>query len=332
MTEERPKVVVTSPGFDREGSRAASRLRAEGFDVTFSPMLKKREEAELIGLLQDAVAIIASSEPLTAAVIAGAPELRLIARTGVGTDTVDLDAARTRGITVVNTPHANVSTCAEHAVALILAVLRSLVELDACVRAGKWDKAPRGRLLDLRDLRVGIVGFGAIGMAVAHRLESFGADIRAHDVGTPADSGATELVPLAQLLDWAEVVTLHVPLLDGTRKLIGARAFEQMRPDAVLVNTSRGGVVDQDALVDALRRGSIRAAALDVFTQEPLGDSPLLGMANVLLTPHVGGLSERSEQRMLDGCVRAVVDLLGYGVPAGWGVGEPYRVILGAAR
>jgi D-3-phosphoglycerate dehydrogenase len=330
MRNGRLRVVVTSPGFDREGSQAAGRLQASGFDVTYSPLLGRREDRELIELLHGAVAIIASSEPLSAAVIESAPDLRLIARTGVGTDSVDLAAARSHGITVINTPYANVTTCADHAVALILAILRSLVELDAMLRAGTWNKSPQGRLVELRDLRIGIVGFGEIGKAVARRLDAFGAEIRASDTRARAARGVT-IVPLADLLAWSDLVTLHVPLLDGTRQLINAAALEAMRPGAVLVNTSRGGVIDQDALVDALACGRLRAAALDVFEQEPLGDSPLLTMSNVLLTPHVGGLSEQAEERMLDGCVRAVVELLAAGTSADWPPGEPYGVVVETA-
>ncbi|MHB8688785.1 MAG: NAD(P)-dependent oxidoreductase [Candidatus Dormibacteraceae bacterium] len=295
-----------------------------GLRIRHAPRTQNRTPVELIALLEDVVAAIASSDPFDAKVLKAARNLKVIARTGVGTDSIDLAAAKANHVIVITT-QASVETCADHTIAMMLAALRQVVGNDAAVRAGKWSRTqlPLG---DLHGARVGIVGAGRIGSAVARRLTAFGSAIRICD---PALQSSEEprLASLTELLAWADIVTLHVPLIASTRGLLGEREIRAMRSSAILVNTSRGGIVDERALVSALRSDRIRGAALDVFEHEPPVDSELLQITNVTLSPHVGGLSEGSMQEMLGVCVGAVLDVLFDGMPREGSRPQEYQVI-----
>jgi phosphoglycerate dehydrogenase-like enzyme len=210
----------------------------------------------------------------------------------------------------------NDEVVADHTLALILAALRRVVESDASVRRGEWRRGSELPAWDLHGATVGIVGLGAIGRAVARRLLGFDCTLLAYDIEDhPVDH--VERVSLAELLRRSEIVTVHVPLVESTRGLIGARELALTRPGAIVVNTSRGGVVEEEALVAALRSGRIRAAALDVFAHEPPAGSPLLDLSNVVLTAHLAGMSEASITRMLRLAAQAVVTVLEGGQPAG---------------
>lgn len=234
--------------------------------------------------------------------IEAAPRLRIIARHGAGYDTVDVAAAREHGVAVTVTADANAVSVAEHAFALILAVVRRVAAADAGVRQGSWDQARRAAVgLELDGKTLGLVGFGRIGQRVARMAAAFDMTVLATDPAADA-AVARELgvrpAPLPELLAASDVVSLHVPLLPATRGLIDARALAGVRPGAVLVNTSRGGLVDEAALVDALDRGLLSGAGLDVFEEEPLpAGSPLL-RADVTLTPHCGGQTVEAMRRV----------------------------------
>lgn len=288
---------MTWAGYDDAGPSTGARLLAAGLRPRLAPKTGARSAREVAALLDGAVGAIVSTDPFDAGVFASAPELRVIARVGVGTDSIDLGAATAAGVVVTVTPGANNETAADHAVALILASVRRLVEHDAAVRRGEW---PRGGPLtpwDLFGATVGLVGYGAIGKAVGKRLAGFGVRLLVADPAVAAVPGAT-VVDLPELLRRAQVVSLHAPLTVGTRALIGPEELALMRRDAILVNTARGGLVDELALARALAAGSIRAAALDVFSDEPAVPDALLAGPNVTMTPHIGGLSERSIERM----------------------------------
>jgi glyoxylate reductase len=235
------------------------------------------------------------TDRVDADLIAAASRLRAISNYAVGVDNVDLEAATERGIPVGHTPGVLTDSTADLAVALMLGISRRLCEGDAFVRHGEWRTWEPDLLLgrDLHRATVGVVGFGRIGRAVARRLEGFGCEIL-HASGT---SG----VPLAELLERSDFVTLHTPLTDATRGLIDAEALGRMRPTAYLVNTARGPIVDTAALADALRRGQIAGAALDVTDPEPLpGDHPLLDAPNLLVVPHLGSATHATRERMAD--------------------------------
>jgi glyoxylate reductase len=221
------------------------------------------------------------------------PRLRAIANMAVGTDNIDVAAAAERGIAVGNTPDVLTDATADLAFALLLALARRIVPGAAKVRAGQWRtwEPAAGLGADLAEATLGIVGWGRIGQAVARRAEGFGMEL----VHSSRSSG----VPLGDLLERADFVSLHTPLSAQTRHLIGADALARMKPTALLVNTARGGVVDQDALRAELNAGEIAGAALDVTEPEPLpADHPLLDAPNLLVVPHVGSATVRTRARM----------------------------------
>jgi phosphoglycerate dehydrogenase-like enzyme len=306
---ERDHVLVTWMRFDPDDDRTGGRLRAAGLDVRHAPKLGARRPAEVAELAAGAVAAIVSTDPFDAAVFAAAPRLRVIARVGVGTDSIDLAAATAAGVVVTTTPGANHETAADHAVALILAAARRIVEHDASIRRGEWSRGGALTPWDVHGATVGLVGYGAIGRAVARRLEGFGVRLLVADPAVGAADGA-EVVALAELLARADVVSLHLPLTESTRGLIGTEELAAMRPEAILVNTARGGLVDEAALAGALGGGRLRAAALDVFADEPRVGGGLLALPNVVLTPHIGGLSEQSIARMTAEAAECVVAAL----------------------
>jgi phosphoglycerate dehydrogenase-like enzyme len=308
---DQPKhhVVVTWPDYDADGEHLGRALTRAGLSLRLAPKLGARSAREVRALVQGASGAIVSTDPFDAAVLAGSTALRVIARVGVGVDSIDLDAATAHGVAVTVTPGVNEGTVADHTVALMLAAARRICEQDAAVRRGEWDRTGEHVASLLSGSTVGLIGFGHIGRVVAERLRGFQVRVLVNDPIAP-DDASVEAVGLDALLASCDVVSLHVPLLPSTRGLIGARELALMRPDAILVNTARGGVVDEAALVDALERGRLRAAALDVFADEPPAGSRLLAMRNVVLSPHIAGLSLRSVQDMTRSATSSVIDVL----------------------
>lgn len=320
----RGTVLVTYGGFALEHPEAGGALSAAGLKLRICPRSDRRTPEQLSEVLGDAVAAIADADPFDAAVLRAAGQLRVIARTGVGLDSIDLEAATREGVVVMTTPGTNNETVADHAVALMLAALRNLGQLDATVRAGAW----RDFSLPLSQLHgstVGLLGYGAIGRAVGRRVEAFGVRLLVHD---PLGAASGELVGLDELLRCSDVVSLHLPLTPETTRLIDARRLAAMRPGAVLVNTSRGPIVDEQALLDALRQGRLGGAGLDVFEVEPPGRGALSRMPNVVLSPHVAGISAQSNLAMSKMATQCVLSALA-GAPMG-AIANPD--VLGALR
>ncbi|TAK61246.1 MAG: D-glycerate dehydrogenase [Dehalococcoidia bacterium] len=245
------------------------------------------------------------------ALIDGAPRLRVISTMAVGYDNIDVAAATTRGIPVGHTPGVLTETTADLAFALILACARRIVEAECLLRDGRWRTWDPGLLLghDVHGATLGIVGFGKIGQAVARRAAGFGMRVvYASRAAVAEPHPPAERVPLEELLRVADFVSLHVPLTDETRGLIGGAELRSMKPTAILINTARGGIVDQAALVRALEERSIAGAGLDVMETEPLSlDDPLLRAPNVVLLPHIGSASHATRTRMasmaVDNCL-----------------------------
>ena len=287
------KVLVAEP-LDPAG---LARLREAGHEVVECAGLAGRALADA---LHDVHALVVSEGlRVTEEVLRGAPSLRIVVCVGSGLDPVDLAAARERGVQVADTPLAGVVSVAEHTFALLLALERHLTRADADLRRGGWSPLQHvGRELHGRVL--GLVGFGRVGREVAWRARAFGMDVRWSDA--PLDLGPagyewTRRVTLEELLPQADVLSLHVPLTRATRGLIGASELARLKAGAVLVNCARGGVVEERALCEALASGRLRGAALDVFATEPPGESPLLALPNVVLTPHVGGATVEARRR-----------------------------------
>lgn len=243
--------------------------------------------------------IIRSSVRVDAELLATASRLKVVGRAGTGLDNVDVDAASQRGVRVINTPGANAIAAAEHTMALLLALCRHVPQADASLRVGEWT---RGRFLGVQLYRktLGIVGLGRVGAQVAERARAFGMTVIAFSPHVSADVARelkVTLVDLDDLLDCADFITLHTALTSQTRGLIDAAAIARMKPGVRLVNCARGALVDEAALVDALRSGHVAGAALDVFTDEPLpADSPLRALPNVVLTPHLAASTVEAQR------------------------------------
>jgi D-3-phosphoglycerate dehydrogenase / 2-oxoglutarate reductase len=263
----------------------------------------------------DCVAVITRSAGFSAAAIEAAPALRVIGSHGVGVDAVDVPLATDRGIAVVNAPHTNVRSVAEHAIALIFALAKSLVAADGATRAGDLGFKYRARLIELAGLTLGIVGFGSIGRQTALLGKAIGLRVIAHSLETEphvyAQAGVEPVSELRDLLAQSDIVSLHLPLTTSTRALIGSSELSAMRPGSFLINTGRGGVVDEAALLDALNHGPLAGAGLDVFTREDMPlDHPLLRHERVLLTPHIAGSTEASLARTAEEVARGILAVL----------------------
>ena len=279
-------------------------------------LLDERYPAELLAGFEvvrkphgDVVAVLTMpGRAVREELMAQLPALRVVGTATVGFDHVDLDAAERRGVAVVSVPDYCTEEVADHTLALLYALLRGVVALDRQVSSGRWDAKGAGPLRMLAGLRVGIVGLGRIGGAVATRLLALGAEVWANDV-LPVARDGVRLVELDDLLTECDAVTLHVPLTRETRGLVGRAQLAAMRPGALLVNTARGAVVDVGAVLEALRRGHLGGAALDVLPQEPPPVAPLA--PNLIVTPHAAYYSEASEQRSYRLCIARVREVLG---------------------
>ena len=279
---------------------ALDRLRAtHEVDVWGDGAPPSREElVARVGEVEGLLCML--SDRIDAGVIAAAPRLRAIANYAVGTDNIDLDAARARGVAVGNTPDVLTESTADLAFALMLAAARRLPAAERSVRADEWQtwEATRWNGADVCGATLGIVGFGRIGRAVARRAEGFAMTVL-----------ATRATPLGELLERSDFVSLHCPLTPQTHHLIDAAALARMKSTAILVNTARGPVIDQRALADALRSGTIAGAALDVADPEPMrADDPLLEAPNLIVLPHIGSATHGTRAQMTE---LAVTNLIG---------------------
>jgi len=257
--------------------------------------------------------LVRSATKVTAEVLAAAPELRVVVRAGTGLDNVDRAAAEARGVAVRNTPNANTLSVAELTFGMLLALERHLAPASADLQAGRWEKSRYvGRELHGRTL--GLLGFGRIGREVALRARAFGMPVVAHDplVRTaPAGFDWVRFADRDTVLAESDVLSLHVPLESSTRHAVSTREFSLMKPDAVLVNASRGGVVDEAALHAALTSGGLRGAAVDVFEKEPAApDHPLLKLPNVLPLPHLGASTLEAQRRAGTDAAAALLEAL----------------------
>ncbi len=275
------------------GSAAERLLRTLG-DVTVHTERGADQEAELIRRVDDADAVLSlrAYSRFSEAVLVACPSLRLISIWGTGTDNVDLAVCAARNVAVLNTPGVNAHAVAEHALALMLAVTRRIPAADRAVRGGEW---PRALLVQLEGKTLGVVGFGAIGRRVATLATAFGMRVLVStwgpDDGRSASVGASH-VDIETLLGESDVVSLHMRLTSETKEIISRDRLRLMKPTAFLVNTARAGLVNREALADALRAGRLAGAALDVFHQEPIAaDDPLRSLPNVVLTPHNAGMT-----------------------------------------
>ncbi len=304
-----PRVVGTS--LDAGSGPHIDIFRAAGFEfreVDRRLDLKKAED--LVAALADADSVVAGSEPYTQAVLDRLPKLGLISRSGVGYDAIDLAACDRAGVIVTTTPGVNHHSVAEHTLALLFGVARGFPEADRRVRAGKWKRMIGPRVMGST---LGIVGLGRIGQAVVTRAIGVGMHVLACEPRPSQsflESWPVELTSLDDLLSRSDYVSLHSPFTPETKHLINTQTLSRMKPGSVLINTARGGLVDENALYAALRSGRLRAAGLDVFETEPLPlDSPLLQLDNVLLCGHSAGLDNESRHDTFKMCAETTIAL-----------------------
>lgn len=269
---------------------------------------------ELAFQIQDADAVIAGLEEYSDKLISSARKLKVISRYGVGYDAVDLDAAKKQGVLVTTTPGANGESVADLAIALMMSVARNIPLMHGSLLAGQSVR-PSG--LELWGKTIGILGTGRIGQAVARRCSGFNMKILGYDMfqsSTFTDELGGAYVELSALFENADFVSLHLPLNSDTRRIIGAATLKSMKSNAIIINTARGGLIDEHALYLALKAGEIRGAGLDVTESELLEESPLLGLENCVLTPHAGAATDEASSKMSLLAAQNVVDVLNTGV------------------
>lgn len=301
----KPTILVTGADLAAEAVALLS-----DFELVFAG--KTPSEDHLVSLCEahDPVAMIVRYGRITPRVIAAATSLRVISKHGSGIDTINVEAARQRGVDVRAAAGANAIAVAEHALALMLACAKSVVPLHERMLAGHWDKSTH-KSLELAGKTLGLVGLGAIGARVAAYGHSLGMRVIAHDPYAKSAPAGVALLPLADVLREADVLSLHCPLTDANRHMLNGASIAGMRDGAVIINTARGGLIDEAALIAALKSGKIRAAGLDSFAIEPLEDSARFhGIPGLILSPHVGGVSSEAYVRMGVDAARNVLSSL----------------------
>jgi D-3-phosphoglycerate dehydrogenase / 2-oxoglutarate reductase len=298
---------------EKVSSSAVNLLR----EPTWNVITPDQVNGNLPQILETADALIVrSAVQVDAALLEHAPKLRVIGRAGVGVDNVDLEAATRKGIAVMNTPGGNAVAVAEQTIGVMLAMARFLCKADAGMHAGKWDKKSL-QGTELRGKTLGIVGLGKIGMEVAKRARAFSMEVVGHDPFVSAAVAKEQnirLVTLDEMYAAADYLTLHVGLTPQTTGMINADSLKKMKKGVRIVNCARGELVNEQALIDALKSGHVAGAALDVFTKEPLKDSPLQSMDNVILTPHIGGSTNEAQEAVGVQIAMQVKEYLKHGV------------------
>ena len=287
----------------------------ERYAVLYDPGLVDDPPALMAAVADARALIVRNRTQVLGPLLEAAPALRVIGRLGIGLDNIDLAACRARGIAVCPAHGANAQAVAEYVIAVTLLLLRGAYGSSAALRAGAW---PRTALIgrEIAGKRLGLVGLGVIARALASRAQALGMSVVAFDPLLPAEDPAwasIDRLSLPALLAESDVVSLHVPLNDNTRHLLDVDAIDAMKPGALLINTARGGIVDEVAMVAALREGKLAGAALDVFEKEPLdtqAGSKFAGLENLVLTPHIAGLTEESNRRVGEITVANVCQVL----------------------
>ena len=301
------KIIVA----DKISERGTALLRDAGWEI------KTPSAADLPSEIADADALIVrSATKVTPTLLEKAKKLRAVGRAGVGVDNVDMDAATRHGVLVMNTPGGNAVSVAEHTFALMLSLARAVPQANASTQAGKWEKSAFSGT-ELRGKTLGLVGLGRVGMEVARRASAMEMKVLAYDpFVTPAAAreAEVELLPLDQVLACADFLSLHCSLSDATQKLINADAIAKMKKGVRVINCARGELIDESAFAEALKSGQIAGAALDTFAQEPPKNSPLIGLPNVIATPHIAGSTAEAQEEVGTAIAQQVRDYLAEGL------------------
>jgi D-3-phosphoglycerate dehydrogenase len=300
------KIIVA----DKISERGIALLKETGWSIVLPAATALAAEiADADGL------VVRSATKVNRELLEKAPKLRVIGRAGVGVDNVDMEAATNRGVLVMNTPGGNAVSVAEHTFALMLALARSVASSNTAIQAGRWEKSSSG--VELRGKTLGLIGLGRVGIEVAKRARIFGMDVIAYDpyvTQAAAREVEVELLPLEDVLKRADVISLHTALSPATEKMINAAAIAQMKKGARLVNCARGELIDEVALAEALQSGQLAGAAVDTFAKEPPKDSPLIGLPNVIATPHIAGSTAEAQEQVGTLIAQQVRDYLAEGL------------------
>lgn len=295
--------VLTSPSsMGQCGSEPFDLLRENGYEIINNPFGRKLTEEEVIEIAKDCVGIVAGVEPLTARVMDALPQLKCISRVGVGMDSVDLEYAKQKGIIVVNTPDGPTRGVAELTLAMTLSLLRRIPQADAALHQRKWKKQIGNLFLGKT---VGVIGMGRIGKMVAEMFRALGNPVIGYDPFANRDwakAHGVEICSFGEVLEQADILTLHIPGNKDKSPVLTLAELNKMKKGAFLINISRGGVVDEDALFAALKYGPLAGAAIDVYTKEPY-DGPLCDLENIIMTPHLGSYAKEGKLQMeIDAC------------------------------
>ena len=285
------KIAITTTTFGVYDDSPLLECKKKGFEVILNSFNRKLKSDELVGFARDAIGLIAGTELISEETLSLLPSLKVISRCGTALSNIDMEAAKRLGIKVYNTPDAPTRAVAELTVGLVLDLLRKITLMDREIRCHKWQKI-MGNLL--YDKKIGIVGFGRIGQKVAELLEAFGCHIAYTDPLVEKAAGRPKRFSLEELLCWADIVCLHV---SGESEILGETQIKTMKKGGWLVNVSRGKVGDENALFEALKKGHLSGAAIDVFEKEPYS-GPLKELDNVILTPHIGSYAKEARVKM----------------------------------
>jgi D-3-phosphoglycerate dehydrogenase len=308
----------------------ADPISKEGIDILGScaevDVKTELTPEEIISIIGDYEALVVRSQTkVTAEVIAAGKKLQVIGRAGVGVDNVDIEEATRRGIVVVNAPTGNTISAAEHTIALLLALARHIPQANAVLKSGVWNRSAFMGT-EVRNKTLGIIGLGNVGSEVARRARGLEMKLIAHDPFISTDHARNlqvELVPLKQLLKEADFITLHTPLTSQTKKLIGAKELALVKPTVRIINTARGGLIDEEALAKAVKEGRVAGAAIDVFSTEPATESIFFDSDNIIVTPHLGASTTEAQAMAAKDVAEQVVDVFN-GRPAKYSVNAPF--------
>ena len=292
------KVLVTPRSFGQTDKYAFQMLEDAGFCVIRNDTGGILSEAQLLGYISDCEGVILGVDPLTSTVIEKSPKLKAVAKYGVGVDNIDLEACKERGISVSRTVGANADAVADYAFALMLAVARNIIPIDASCRKSDWGKTSA---LDVNGKILGLIGLGAIGKGVVTRASGFGMRVLAYDVFWDekyAISAGIERMSVAEICEQADFISIHAPLTEQTRNMIGEEQIKKMKKTAIIINTARGGIIDEAALLAALKKGQIFGAGIDAFEVEPPTNTEWFTLPNVVLGSHCAASTAGAIEKM----------------------------------
>jgi len=304
------KILITPRSFASFSDKPLKMLTERDFKIKRNNTGRPYKKEEMLKLIKDVDGIIIGIDELSAEIIEEANELKVISKYGIGLDNIDINMATNKKIVVTNTPTANVDAVADLTFGLILSLARRVPEADRKTKGAKWGKII-GK--SVWEKTIGIIGLGKIGRQVVKRAKGFEMNILVFDIVKDkkfAQKYGIKYVDLEKLLRQSDYITIHIPLNDATRNMISYEELEKMKKDAFLINTSRGGIVDEEALYDALRNNKLRGAALDVYNNEPLRESPLKELDNVIMTPHIGAYTEEAIENMSIQAAQNLIDVL----------------------